>query len=271
MRRIVPTALLALAAGLVATAPPALAASSTSVSGWSTQASSITYLGTVKDDVRVLTAGKGVVRKVRVQHRRAGTTAWISGPLVTTSSAGYAALTWRPPQVSGRYAVRAYAVPTSSAVGRITAARAVTVREDWASTVFRLTNEARSVARTCGGERYAAAPRLIRNSKLDLAARRHAIDMAKRNYFDHTAPAPAPYGSSVGDRATAAGYAWSGIGENIAAGYDSPRSVVDGWLRSSGHCANIMRPGYRSLGIGLAYRASSSYGHYWVQNFGTPR
>lgn len=267
MRRIVPTALLALAAGLVATAPPALAASSTTVSGWSTKASSITYLGTVKDDVRVLTAGKAGVRKVRVQHRRAGTTAWISGPLVTTSSAGYAALTWRPPQVSGRYAVRAYAVPTSTAVGRITAARAVTVREDWASTVFRLTNEARSVARTCGGERYVAAPRLIRNSKLDLAATRHATDMAVNDYFSHTSRD----GRSVGDRATAAGYAWSGIGENIAAGYGSPASVVKGWLESPGHCANMMRPGYRSLGIGLAHRASSSYGHYWVQNFGTPR
>ena len=56
-------------------------------------------------------------------------------------------------------------------------------------------------------------------------------------------------------------------GENIAAGYRTPADVVAGWLRSPGHCRNIMTPA-RDLGVGLAEVDGSEYRFYWVQMFG---
>ncbi len=88
--------------------------------------------------------------------------------------------------------------------------------------------------------------------------------MAAQNYFDHTALD----GRSPGDRIAAAGYeAWS-WGENIAAGYTSPQSVVDGWMNSPGHRANILNSGFCDIGVGYAYDGESHYRYYWTQNFG---
>jgi uncharacterized protein YkwD len=71
------------------------------------------------------------------------------------------------------------------------------------------------------------------------------------------------------DRMSDAGYSGaSPWGENIAAGQPTPAEVVDGWMHSPGHCRNIMDPDYHVIGIGYAYDASSSYGHYWTQDFG---
>ena len=70
------------------------------------------------------------------------------------------------------------------------------------------------------------------------------------------------------DRMREAGFSGdSPWGENIAAGQRTARGVVDGWLESDGHCANIMNPSFRTIGIGYAYVEGSEYGHQWVQNF----
>jgi uncharacterized protein YkwD len=128
--------------------------------------------------------------------------------------------------------------------------------------VLDLTNAARAQARTCGATRFAAAPALTLNAQLAQAAQGHAADMAARNYFSHTSQD----GRTMAQRVTATGYAWRTIGENLAAGQTTPESVVDGWLRSEGHCRNIMNASFRELGVG--YAQGGSYGHYWVQNFG---
>ncbi|GGK30598.1 hypothetical protein GCM10008955_25480 [Deinococcus malanensis] len=125
-----------------------------------------------------------------------------------------------------------------------------------------LTNAARAQARTCGETTHAAAPALSANAQLAQAAQAHASDMAARNYFSHTSQD----GRTMADRITAAGYRWSTIGENIAAGQTTPEEVVSGWLSSPGHCRNIMNPAFRELGVG--YVQGGSYRHYWVQNFG---
>jgi uncharacterized protein YkwD len=70
-----------------------------------------------------------------------------------------------------------------------------------------------------------------------------------------------------------AGYTFTGYrswswGENIAAGYSTPESVVAGWMASSGHRANILNAGYRDLGVGIVQKSGSRYGYYWVQDFG---
>jgi len=59
-------------------------------------------------------------------------------------------------------------------------------------------------------------------------------------------------------------------GENIAAGHTSAQQVFDAWMNSEGHRANILRPEYRTLGVGYVYQSGGSpaYVHYWVQLFG---
>jgi len=128
--------------------------------------------------------------------------------------------------------------------------------------VLELTNAARAQARSCGATSFAAAAPLAYNAQLAQAAQGHATDMATRNYFSHTSLD----GRSMAQRITATGYPWRTIGENIAAGQPTPESVVDGWLRSEGHCRNVMNPSFRELGVG--YAQGGTYSHYWVQNFG---
>lgn len=73
--------------------------------------------------------------------------------------------------------------------------------------------------------------------QLDAAAQGHSDDMAARGFFDHTDPD----GKGPGERITAAGYRWSTYGENIAEGQRTPESVMDSWMNSPGHGANIRR------------------------------
>jgi len=131
--------------------------------------------------------------------------------------------------------------------------------------VLVLVNQRRAAGAQCDGEAFGPAPALEANGYCRLSARLHAEDMAKNNYFSHTGL----NGSSPFDRMADAGYngpaPW---GENIAAGQSSPEAVVDGWMHSPGHCRNIMNAGFRVLGMGYYYSASSAYGHLWVQNFG---
>jgi uncharacterized protein YkwD len=112
---------------------------------------------------------------------------------------------------------------------------------------------------------------LTLNSKLTQAAYLHAQDMLQNDFFSHTGS----NGSSVGTRVTAQGYTWRRVGENIAAGYNSPESVMEGWMTSDGHRANILNCNYTELGVGYIYDAndggSVDYNHYWVQVFATPR
>lgn len=125
-------------------------------------------------------------------------------------------------------------------------------------------NQARSKSCLCGSTTYPAAPALVLNDQLNAAAGKHATDMATYDYFSHTGRD----GSAPWDRMKREGYPWRRAGENIAAGYTTARAVVDGWLRSPGHCANLMNKNFKDLGVGYAYGASSRYKHYWVQDFG---
>ncbi|NLX06097.1 MAG: CAP domain-containing protein [Phycisphaerae bacterium] len=102
------------------------------------------------------------------------------------------------------------------------------------------------------------------NATLAEAAAAHGEDMIERNYFDHESPE----GENVADRVTARGYVYMLVGENIAAGQDSPEEVVDAWMNSEGHRANILRPEFIELGVGVKRNYAGRY--YWVQVFGTP-
>ncbi|NXY92977.1 sigma-70 family RNA polymerase sigma factor [Streptomyces sp. BR123] len=99
------------------------------------------------------------------------------------------------------------------------------------------------------------------DAQLRTAAQRHSDDMASRDFFAHTSPD----GSDPGDRTTAAGYRWSTYGENIAKGQQTPESVMDSWMNSPGHRANILNCSFKDIGVGV-HRGSG--GPWWTQNFG---
>ncbi|HYT10159.1 MAG TPA: CAP domain-containing protein, partial [Mycobacteriales bacterium] len=115
--------------------------------------------------------------------------------------------------------------------------------------VTRLTNVERTKA-GCGALRV--------DPRLTAAAEAHSKDMVDRDYFSHTSPD----GEGPGDRAEAAGYPrWSG--ENIAAGYPTPEAVVQGWMSSAGHRANILNCESKATGVGYDPRKDM-----WTQMFG---
>lgn len=130
-----------------------------------------------------------------------------------------------------------------------------------------LVNQARATARSCGTQSFGAAPPIIWNATLAQAALGHSQDMAGKRYFSHKEPG----GSDPAARATRAGYRWSRVSENIAAGQHSVTQAVADWLGSPGHCANIMNPAFTEMGAAWAVNpANENRTPYWTQMFGRP-
>jgi uncharacterized YkwD family protein len=139
---------------------------------------------------------------------------------------------------------------TSSAakpVAKPTAPSAPSNVSGYASQVFSLVNQQRSKA---------GLKPLAWNAKLANMAMVKAKDMKKNNYFDHNSPT---YGSPF-NMMSRFGISYSWAGENIAMGQRSPAEVMNAWMNSSGHRANILNAHYTSIGV--AY-----YNGEWVQEF----
>ncbi len=134
-----------------------------------------------------------------------------------------------------------------------------------AQQVLRLVNAARTTARRCGKERFAAVRPLQLNATLGKAALLHAQDMARHKRMQHEGSD----GSTPAQRVTRQGYRWRAVGENVAAGAGTAEEVVSGWLDSPGHCANIMSPLFTEMGLGFAVNGRDDYAVYWAQSFGT--
>ncbi len=132
--------------------------------------------------------------------------------------------------------------------------------------VLVLVNSARSQRRRCGWKRYDAAPPLAQSAALDRAAAAHARDMAASGVMGHTGSD----GSTAAVRATRAGYAWRLIGENVASGQATPEQVVEEWIGSPHHCANLMSADFTEMGVAFATNPKSPAGVYWAQVFGAP-
>ncbi len=100
------------------------------------------------------------------------------------------------------------------------------------------------------------------NTRLAAAAQSHT-----RWQVDHGMSHTGEGGSAPWDRASAAGYRWLRVGENVAAGYGTASAVMAGWMNSPGHRANILNCTFREIGIGLA---DGGGGPYWTQLFASP-
>jgi uncharacterized protein YkwD len=116
-------------------------------------------------------------------------------------------------------------------------------------------------------------PPLSENLRLQRAAHRHTRDMVAGRYFEHTAPG----GATMVDRIVRARYVrvdegWM-LGENLAWGTGSlgtPRGALEAWMDSPGHRANVLKRGYRELGVGVVARVpvSDAAGATYTVDFG---
>ncbi|MCA9960345.1 MAG: hypothetical protein KC443_14990 [Anaerolineales bacterium] len=128
-------------------------------------------------------------------------------------------------------------------------------------------------------------PPLKANAQLQTSAHTHSDNMAVRNFFAHC---DLDTGATPWERMHDAGYMYNAAAENIAAYSETPTAVMNEWMNSSGHRANILSPDYREIGVGYVYQAGDQANvrqdangdcvadgtydfalyHYWTQNFG---
>lgn len=128
-------------------------------------------------------------------------------------------------------------------------------------------NQARLSNQQCGATAHPATHTLNWHCTLETAARGHSQDMAQTNFFNHTGSD----GLSAGDRIKNTGYSWSTWGENIAAGQTTVEQVMNSWMNSEGHCANIMNVNFTEMGAASFTDSGSDFQIYWTQNFAAPR
>ena len=129
---------------------------------------------------------------------------------------------------------------------------------DFAERMLTLTNQHR---------RQHGCPVLTLNMRLTTAARRHSDDMARHDFVGHTSVD----GSTSADRIQHTGYQYWQWAENLAAGYQTPESVIESWMQSAEHRDNILNCHLREIGIGYTYRAGTTYMHYWTQTMARPQ
>ena len=141
-------------------------------------------------------------------------------------------------------------------------------------------NAVRAETQKCG-ERgvFGPAPALTWSVALEDAAYEHSRDMARSNTFSHTGSGQTTdatahawdlgRGSKFYERMLYNGYGrYAKAGENIAAGYPTPDEVIDAWLASDHHCANLMDPDFTEAGMVMTEHAGSNYRYYWTQELG---
>ncbi len=126
------------------------------------------------------------------------------------------------------------------------------------TTLLKLVNEVRKKGCQCGDTYYYPAPPVSWNNQLEQAAFNHSADMFQQKYFSHVAPD----NSRGGTRIERVGYSWKAYGENIATGYNNEKAVLQGWIKSPGHCKNLMNKTYTEMGV-------ARVGTYWTQAFAT--
>lgn len=106
-------------------------------------------------------------------------------------------------------------------------------------------------------------PPLKANALLMEAARSHGANMAKQDKLAHELD-----GKQPADRVKDAGYKYGYTGENVAWNQKNPKEVLESWMNSEGHRANILKKEYTEIGVAMVKNEKGQ--PYWVQVFGTP-
>jgi len=143
-------------------------------------------------------------------------------------------------------------------------------------------NSARSEPQDCGeAGSFAATTKLTWNSKLYAAAYEHMQDLIESQTFEHEGSGTESdwTGYTLGkksdfiERIVSHGYKWSRLGENLGGGTNLSQvdKMVEEWLESDHHCANLMNPNFTEVGMVMLKDEDSEYIHNWGQEFGTPK
>ncbi len=127
--------------------------------------------------------------------------------------------------------------------------------------VLALVNDVRTRGRHCGATRFEPAKPLNASAVLERAASAHARDLAAIGRLEHKGSD----GSRASDRIRRQGYSAIGVAENLAAGPTTAQQLVDGWVRSPSHCANLMNPRFTEMGIAYVVSTEGIGEIYWVQ------
>lgn len=106
---------------------------------------------------------------------------------------------------------------------------------------------------------------VVSDTKLAGIASKYACSMAAKGFFGHRDPES---NHGPGERALSGRYSFFAIGENLAAGQETPQEVMRAWMESEAHRAIILDPSWKEVGIGV--RIGGEYDIYWVQEFGDP-
>ncbi|MFA6127105.1 MAG: CAP domain-containing protein [Bacteroidales bacterium] len=128
------------------------------------------------------------------------------------------------------------------------------------SKMLTLVNKARQSGQNCGNKWYPPVNKLAYSDELEEAAKAHSEDMYNNNFFSHKGSD----GHFVGDRLYDQHYFWKACGENVAYGALYEDEVMNEWLKSAGHCVNMMNPSFTEIGVWLT-------GLYWTQVFAKPQ
>ena len=107
---------------------------------------------------------------------------------------------------------------------------------------------------------------LIWEARLASSAQRQASDLAVRDLLSHVDAQERGFGA----RLRSAGYAAAGAGENLAAGQTDFDDTLQAWLASPTHCANLMQPEFRDVGLACVQRRGSRFERFWVAHLGAP-
>lgn len=126
-------------------------------------------------------------------------------------------------------------------------------------------------ARTNEARAQNGLPPLSNSTSIAAVARTHSLDMLVNDYFTHNDSS----GCDPGCRLTRAGYAWSYYGENIYMMWgnqitpaDAAKKIVDNWMASPAHRANILKASFTHEGVGVAVRGTTMY---VTSDYATPR
>ncbi|MCZ4245701.1 CAP domain-containing protein [Pedobacter punctiformis] len=123
--------------------------------------------------------------------------------------------------------------------------------------LLKLVNDTRAAGCNCGTTVMPPVATLSWNNILASAAISHSKDMANKNALTHDSSD----GKNTGERLTAFGYKWVAYSENIAQGQTTEQQVFNDWIKSEGHCKNIMSALVTEMG-------AARQGTYWTQDFG---
>ena len=119
-------------------------------------------------------------------------------------------------------------------------------------------NNIRSTGCKCGDVYMKPVPPVVWNNKLQIAAKRHVVDMHENDFSSHTGSDR----SRMSQRVTDTNFDWNSVGENIHMGSEFVKDAVLSWKNSPGHCKNMMSKDYKFIG-------AAKKGELWVQVFGS--